>query len=417
MRFTDKIVEKFKSNKAVIENYLFMTVLQILNSLFYIMIYPYIIRVLGAENYGSYIYSLSIVTYFIYFITFGFDFPATKSVAENKDNVKVINDILSYIFTAKIYLQIVASIVFCILIFSIPFLRNNKLIYFVIYLQTFANILFPQWYYQGLQKMKIVTIIQVVFKLISLPLIFIFVKKPNDLILFAGITTFTMLAGAMISFLMIRYQDGFKIKWMSFKETKSWFRQGTPFFLSTSVGVFKEQGITIAIGAFFGMKDVAIYDLANKIIIIPRTLLMSINAAIFPKIIIESKKHVIKNIIKYEFILGFLVMTFIVIFGKWVILLLGGETMAAAYPLSIVLSFTVVSWLVVGAYISFVFIPNHKNYFVVQNQLVALSSVVLFALIGYIFSNSILILVAALALSGLSEIIFCYYKIVKNKLL
>ncbi|WP_185117610.1 oligosaccharide flippase family protein [Chryseobacterium sp. PMSZPI] len=417
MNFKDKIVDKFKSNKAVIENYIFMTILQILNSLFYIIIYPYVIRVLGVENYGIYIYTVSIVTYFIFLINFGFDFPATKAVAENKDNVKALNDILSYIFTAKIYLQILSSIIFCILIFSIPFLRNNKLIYFIIYLQTFANILFPQWYYQGLQKMKTVTIIQVVFKLISLPFIFIFVKKVTDLSLFATVTTFTMLAGAMISFLMIRYQDGFKIKLISFNKTKSWFKQGTPFFLSTSVGVFKEQGVTIAIGAFFGMKDVAIYDLANKIVIIPRTLLMSVNAAMFPKIVIEAKKHVIKKIIKYEFILGILVMIFIAIFGKWVIQLLGGEAMISAYPLSIILSFTVVSWLVVGAYISFVFIPNNKNYFVVQNQLVALISVVVFSLIGYIFSNSIFILICALALSGLAEIIFCYYKTFKNNLL
>ncbi|MGK6342947.1 oligosaccharide flippase family protein [Chryseobacterium sp. DT-3] len=417
MKFGNKIFGKVKQNKAVVENYIFMTVLQILNSLFYIIIYPYVIRVLGAESYGVYVYAVSIVTYFIFIVNFGFDFPGTKSVAQNKDDLNMLNDILSYIFTAKIYLYVLASIIFFILIYSIPFFRNNKLIYFFVYIQTFANILFPQWYYQGLQKMKTVTMIQIIFKLVSLPLILIFVKKAQDINLFAFITSFTVLAGAIVAFLMIRYQDGFKIRWMSFDKTKSWFKQGMPFFLSNSVGVLKEQGITIAIGAFFGMKDVAIYDLANKIVIIPRTLLMSVNAAMFPKIVMEKKKHIVRKIIKYEFILGIFVMICTAVFGKFVIKLLGGEVMAPAYPLSIILSFTVVSWLVVGAFISFVFIPNNKNYFIAQNQVVAVISVLLFAFIGFLFSKSIFVLIIALAFSGLVEIIFCYYKTLKNKLL
>lgn len=417
IKFINKVFGKFKQNRAVVENYIFMTVLQILNSLFYIIIYPYVIRVLGAESYGTYVYAVSIVTYFIFIVNFGFDFPGTKSVAQNKDDPNMLNDILSYIFTAKIYLYILASVIFFILMYFIPFFRNNKLIYFFVYIQTFANILFPQWYYQGLQKMKTVTIIQVIFKLVSLPLILIFVKKADDINLFAFIISFTVLAGAIIAFLMIRYQDGFKIKWMNFNETKLWFRQGMPFFLSNSVGILKEQGITIVIGAFFGMKDVAIYDLANKIVIIPRTLLMSVNAAMFPKIVMEAKTQIVKKIIKYEFLLGILVMIGTTVFGKFAIKLLGGEIMAPAYPLSIVLSFTVVSWLVVGAFISFVFIPNNKNYFIAQNQVFALVSVSLFTFIGFLFSKSIFVLIIALALSGLVEIIFCYYKIFKNKLL
>ena len=71
-----KIKVLFNNNKIVIENYFFMTFLQVLNSLFYLIIYPYLIRTLGVENYGLYVFATSISMYFVTFVAFGFEMPA-----------------------------------------------------------------------------------------------------------------------------------------------------------------------------------------------------------------------------------------------------------------------------------------------------------------------------------------------------
>ena len=412
-----KIVDLFNRHKKVVENYFFMTVLQVINSLFYVMIYPYLIRTLGAESYGLYIYALSIVTYFIFIINFGFDLPATKVVAQEKDNTTAISNVLSCIFTAKIYLLFVSVLIFSILLITVPFLREHYLLFMIVFGQTINFDLFPSYYYQGMQKMKTATIIQVVFKLLSLPFIFVLVKSSNDLSGFAIITTTTMIIGGLVAFLMVVLVDKLNIRWVSFLELKKWFKEAFPFFLSNSVGTLKEQGIPIIVGAFFGMRDVAIYDLASKLIIIPRTILMSLNAALFPKIVIENNKATIQKIIKYEFLIGLSVIGLIAAFGYWVILFLGGEMMTDAYPLAIVLSVTVLSWLVVGAIISFLFIPNHKYYLVTINQIIALAAVAVFILLGFSIKISIFVLVGALAFSGIVEIIFCLYQTKKYKFL
>lgn len=411
------LINLFNRYKKVIENYFFMTILQVINSLFYIIIYPYLIRSLGADSYGLYVYALSIVTYFIFFINFGFDLPATKAIAQEKENKKAISTIFSCIFTAKFYLLIVSIIIFAVLVITIPLLQRHAVLFIIVFLQTINFTLFPTWYYQGIQKMKTATLIQVVLKLLSLPFIFMLVKTNNDINLFALINSLTMILGGVIAMFMVVFVDKLHFRFVRFSELKIWVKEAMPFFLSNSVGTLKEQGIPILVGSFFGMRDVAIYDLANKIVIIPRTILMSLNAALFPKIVLDGNKRMIKKIIIYEFIIGISVVALIAFLGYWIVLFLGGESMIDSYPLSVVLSITVLSWLVVGAVINFLFIPNNKYYLVTINQIIALVSVALFIILGFSFKISIFILVGALAFSGIMEILFSFYQVKKHKLL
>lgn len=411
------IISLAKNNKKIIENYFFMTILQVLNSFFYLLIYPYLIRTIGAEKYGLFVFATSITTYFIFLVNFGFDMPATKVIVLNVDDKNSLQKTLSCVFTAKFYIFILASVILMFLCFLFPLFRNNYQLFLICFTQIISFIIFPQWYFQAIQKMRIVTYIQLSLKLLSLPIIFLVIKNSADLNLYALIVSLSSILGGLIAFLIINFKYQLKITFVKYNELRIWFRDALPFFLSNSAGVIKEQGLTMLIGLFLGMKEVAIYDLANKIISIPKTLLTSINAAIFPKIITTISSEKIKKIINIEMILSLTVILTVIILGKYAVNFLGGESMEQAYPLSILLSTTVMVWLVVGAYISFVFIPNNKYFFVTRNQIVALLSCVFFVFLGLLYEKSVLILGLAIALSGLCELIYCKYISTKNKLL
>ena len=406
-----------RNNKIVIENYFFMTVLQVLNSMFYLLIYPFLIRVLGADSYGTYIFSMSIVTYFLFLVGFGFDMPAVKIISQNQNNLKIKSHTLSCVFTAKIYLELLSLIVFSIVVITIPFLRHNWILLFICFFQTIISIIFPQWYFQGVQRMRIVTYIQLGFKVLSLPFIFFMIHSPKDVELFAFFTTSAGVFGAILAAFVVKFYEKTTIKWMSLSEINQWYKEAFPFFLSTSAGIIKEQSITIIIGAFFGMKDVALYDLANKIIIVPRTLLISVNGALFPKIMADFRINIVKKIIRYQTLIGLAIILAIVLLGKWVVLIMGGVTMYDSYPIAMVLSITVLTWIVVGSYISFVFVPKDRYYLVTKNQFVALISFFVYCGVGLFFVRNAFVLATALSLSGLTEIAFCKYLIYKEDLL
>ena len=121
------------------------------------------------------------------------------------------------------------------------------------------------------------------------------------------------------------------------------------------MNVIKQQSANIVIGSFFGMGEVALYDLANKIFTIPTILTASINGAIFPKVNFKFEKRKHKKVLRLETLLGIGIILFLIVFGKYVIVLLGGENMLGAYPILIILSCNVLTPLLVGCYCYFLF--------------------------------------------------------------
>ncbi len=411
------VKSKLKNNAKVIENYFFMTALQVINSLFGILIYPYLIRVLGAESYGLYIFALSITNYLSIFISFGFAFPALKLITENRNNKLIKNEVASAVFTSKSILAVFSFLILIILIFSIPGFYKNKFLLLIVFSQVISTIIYPTWYFQGIQKMKILTYIQLTMRVLSLPLTFIFIKNPNDIVKYAIIVSSTNISSALIALIYLYKNESIRYQFIAVSVLKKYFKDALPFFWSSSTGIIKEESVNIIIGTFFGMKDLAFYNLAEKIITIPRMLTLNINDALFPKMIVNKEKSSVKKIIRYEIWIGLVVMSLIIIFGHWIVLLLGGKEMLNAYPMAIILSFTVLVWLVVGSYISFIFVPAKKFYFVTKNQLVAFISFFIFCIPSLLIYKNIYIIVISLSLSGLCEIIYCNYLIKKNNLL
>ena len=406
-QMSKKLRDIWRTNTKVVENYVYMTALQVLNGCFYILIYPFLIRVLGAESYGLYAYAMAVVALFITFISLGFDLPSAKRIAEHAEDNAVKAQVLSEVTTAKIILELIALGVYAVLLFAAPKMQANKLLFAIVFAQTLPNILFPQWYFQGIQRMRVVTYIQVAFKIATLPFIFRLLHGPDDLWIYALIVTVSTVLGGILAWLLIRFKDGLRVRLVSLPVVWKATREALPFFLSNATSVLKEQGIVLLIGQFLGMSDVAIYDLANKIIIIPRTIFSKLNDALFPKMMAQPDASRRKRVLLSETVVGLASIVIIAALGYWAVLVLGGHAMLASYPVSIILSITILSWLVVGAMIYFYIIPSGKTYLITVDQLIAMLTTFVFAGVGVYFTRSVYMLAGSLAFAGLAEMLFC----------
>lgn len=394
-----------------------MTILQLLNSFFYLLIYPYVVDSLGVDSYGLYVFSFSVSTYFMTFVGFGFDIIGVKEISLNQHNNHEKSQIISAIFTAKSLLFLLSIFILFGLFILLDLFRNNISLFLFSFANIISTIFLPIWYFQGLQKMKIVTIIQVICKFVSLPLILFFVNKPTDVSLYSFFITSTNISGALIAFYIIIFYHKIKVRFTNPNVVFKYYKDALPYFWTIAIGTLKGQSVSLISGTFYGMKEVAYYDLAYKLVSMPNILLSSINTAVFPKIINEYNVEKIKKIIKYEYVLGVLSVFIFIFFGKWFVELLGGQLMAPSYFMSVLLSITVLSWLVVGAYINFIFVPKNQSKYVFYNQVIALISFFIFYIVGIQILNQMIMLVVAMALSSIFEIVYCYYIIKRKKLL
>jgi O-antigen transporter len=416
MKFNiSELKRTFVNNKKVVENYFFMTLLLVLNSFFGLLIYPYIIRTLGAEAYGTYIFASTVVNYFICFIGFGFDMYGVRLIAENPFSIEAKSKVLSIIFTTKLYLEAISVIFALVAVFIFPILRAYFWVYIVCFATTLLNIFFPIWYFQGMQKMRVVSYIQLLFKLLSLPFIFIWVKTPDDLLLFTIIMTCSSLLGAFYAFVHLLVFEKLKITLVSIKDSLVYLKESQYFFYTNFLNMMKIQTINLIIGTRYTMTDLALYDLASKIVSIPLMLISNINNALFPKVVSNFNSILIRKILLIERIIGVLAILSVVVLGKIIIQILAGEEMLGAYWIAVILSFTIFAFLQTSCYIGLILIPNRKDSYVLKDLILSFSTLFIFTLLGMLFSKSILVLPIAFSLAGLAELL--YLRNVSKKIL
>lgn len=411
------IKTRLSNNTKVIENYFFMTSLQLISSAFGILLYPYLIRTLGGEAYGQYVFLYAIVAYFIDLTGFGFNLTGMKLITDYAGDVKQKSIVLSGILSAKIYLALLSLFILVPIALLVPKLEENRLLLMVLFSQIIAEITFPQWYFRAIEQMKVVTWYQLFFRFASVPFIFFLVKSPNDLMNYAIITTTSVIAPALLLLHQLTKKEQLQLRLVSIQKTFVFVREAFPVFISSFIETIKQESTTLAIGMILGMREVAIFDLARKIIMVPRMLLANINVAIFPKLRKNPSVQNIRRIIRYEWFTGVAAVAGVALLGYPAVYILGGETMLGAYPVSVLMSITLFAWLIIGAYIYHIFIPNKQNYLITLNQSVSLLSFVILLVPGIFFLSGIYAIVVPLVLSSIVEIVFSHSLIRKKGLL
>ena len=273
------------------------------------------------------------------------------------------------------------------------------LLYLTVYAVALHEVVFPSWYFQGVQRMRFVTYLQLAVRLSTIPLIFIFIHSPADLELYAVIVSVWPLLGTAYTVWYLKRRDGLTYALVPPGRLKTLFRDSPTVFLDLGFRHGEAGGGHADYRHVLPHGRRGVVRLGQKLITIPRLMINNINAALFPDVVRHAEAGRVKRLIRYETFIGLAVVAVIVALGYWAVLLLGGRDMLGAYPLAVALSVTVYTWLVVGGYINYVFVPKGRYYFVTKNQLVALVTFVVCALAGVFVCRDIFVVVAAYSLS------------------
>lgn len=191
---------KSQNSKVLVSNFSSLLCLQLANYVLPLITLPYLARVLGVEKFGVLAFAMSVITYFHTFVDFGFNYTAVRDIAKNRNNLKYVSEIFCTVMYGRIILMILSFCLLLVLIFLIPFFYENRCILVLTFLYIPGYILFPEWFFQAMEEMKYITILNIIAKLIFTSLIFIVIRSEDDYIYQPILSAFGFLVAGLISF-------------------------------------------------------------------------------------------------------------------------------------------------------------------------------------------------------------------------
>ena len=334
---TKELIHKLKSlegkNKKLIENFLSLNVLQIISYIFPLITLPYLSRVLGADKFGLVFFAYSLGQYFIIFTDFGFLNSASIEVSINRDNKDKLSDIFSSILYLKLILLIISFLIITLIIFNIDKFRIDWMVFYLTFLMVIGNAIFPSWFFQGIEQMKYITVLNTLSKLISLILIFVFIKNTSDYIYMPILNALGFIVSGILGIYIAITKYGIRIKLPNLKDISYQFKYSISFAIAQFFNTFSTNTNTFFLGLISSNTIVGYYVAAEKIYYALFSLSGPINLTMTPYMAKNRNIPLYKKVFMLTTILIIVVASVMFFFSKEIINTFYGPEMDEAHKL------------------------------------------------------------------------------------
>lgn len=351
MKITKGMISSlFKSKVAI--NGIWLYILQIFNTVIPLITLPYITRILGPSQFGTFSSALNLVSYFQVIVTYGFDLSGARKVAVAKDKQEV-SEIYSKIFYSKMFLFF-ATFIIMLIFSSITNVSETQFISMMILYSMVLGLTIQQtWLFQGLEIMKYITVINVISRSASVIMIFIFVNDSDQVYLYNGLYSLTYLLNGIICVLIVKLKLKIAIKTVKISDIMAELKDGWYIFTTTAMSrIFSSIGITVLV--FTTTKStVGIYSAIQKIPMMLIMIYAPIGQVFFPYVSkhysksFESGINVVKKLSKFVLPSLFIVSLLMILGSKTLISVLYGKEYAVhsilLIPLIIWMSLSIIN--------------------------------------------------------------------------
>lgn len=259
-----------------------MSILQGMNYLFPIITAPYLIRVLGFQKYGLWATATVLLTYFQLFTDYGFNLSATKYISVNRHDQKKVSDVFSAVMTIKTGLFFISIILMLAVIYSIPLFRVDHLFYLVTFSGLLGHVLFPIWYFQGIERMKYITYLNLVSRAVVFALLFLVIKEEGDYVKYAALNSAAVISMGGVSLWIVLKHFRVRYAFPTIALLKENLREGWHIFVSTfSVNIYMNTNVLI-LKLVTNDTVVGYYYVADRCVMALRSLASVIFQAVYP---------------------------------------------------------------------------------------------------------------------------------------
>lgn len=254
-----------KKHKNVVQNLSYIFILQIFLLLAPLITYPYLVRILGTELYGFIITAQVLASYCSLIIDFGSNSVCAKHVSINRSDNNKLSEIVSSVLCIRSVLWIICLLFYILIIYIIPSYRAHFFLFLFSYGMTLNEVLFPQYFFQGIEKMKYSTLINILIKAVFIALVFVVVKSEKDYLYVPLLYAGGYGIGGCVAMCVIFGKMQIRLIRPTMSTLKYYFKDCLAILATDLICTIKDKLNYLLLGSFAGMGSVVIYDLGAKI--------------------------------------------------------------------------------------------------------------------------------------------------------
>ena len=270
--------------QRLLHNIVSLYLLQGLNYVIPIAVLPYLVRVLGMETYGMVAVAQSFAQYFNILTDYGFNFSATRSIAQSHGERGQISRIFCCVFLIKLGLAAVGLFLLGCVLLTVSRMRHDWAIFIYAFVGVVGNVLFPVWYFQGTERMRHISVITGVSRALSTVLLFVFVHHSTDGTRAVAIQSLGMLLAGVIGFTVCLRSADLVFAWPRLQDLRTCAADGWHLFVSTaSLSLYTNTNVFL-VGMLAGNVQAGYFSAADRLVRATNGLLAPITQAVFPYI-------------------------------------------------------------------------------------------------------------------------------------
>lgn len=262
------------------KNFFYNLILTLSGYIFPLLTYPYASRILGVDSIGVCNYIDSIITYYILFSTLGIGSYGVRKIAQCQDNEER-NEVFSNLFIFHATTTIIALIILFFSVYTFEELYSYKSFFGIGAIKILFTLFLTNWFFQGICDFKYITKRTILVNCIYTILIFVFVKKSNDVISYYALSALTLALNATINWFY-----GRKFRKISFKcfNLRKYLIPICSFGLYNILTSMYTTFNVVYLGVTSGSREVGYFTTATKLYVIIMGLFTAFTTVMVPAV-------------------------------------------------------------------------------------------------------------------------------------
>lgn len=341
-------LSKNKEAKTLAGNFMWLSALQVAGYFFPLITMPYLARVIGVEGFGKIAFASAIMVWIQTIADWGFNLTATRDVAQNRENPQKVSEIFSNVLWARCLLMFLSLGVLLLLIALVPKFREEWDVILVTFLMIPGHIFFPDWFFQAVERMKYITILNVLMKFIFTVAVFLFIKQPEDYILQPLFTSLGFVISGIISLYYILGKWNIKLQKPNWKKTLQTIKESTDVFINNLAPNLYGSFSIVLLGFFSGGVATGIFEGGKKFYHLGYSLMQVFIRTVFPFLSRNPYRHKQFSVI----ILCGVILITIITWGlaPWLVNVMLSEEFQGTVVVIRILFLSLVFWVVAMIY-------------------------------------------------------------------